>query len=102
MEILGVSGSLLRGNQHAANFAARGLLIGSGAGGAASMFGLLNPWVPAGVAGTMGSANLMARGLTDKNVVKAVSENNRVSPQALAAQFRALSAQGLLAEQPKE
>lgn len=64
-----------------ANAAARATLAGIGAGGVGALAGLLNPVVPLSFAGGVGSANLLARGLTSKRVVDAMARPGLLTPQ---------------------
>ena len=79
-----------------ANAAARGLLGAVAGGGALAGFGLLNPMVPLGAAGAMGSANLAARALTSPRVVNSMASRSYMDPALLNAQAASLVGSGLL------
>jgi hypothetical protein len=86
-----------------ANLAARGMLGAIGIGGATSYLapGIVNPWLPAGIATGMLGANLSARALTSPGVLSAMTRSGNVSPGLLGTQAIPLFSTGLLAEQPQ-
>lgn len=79
---------------------ARTVLGGIGVGGAGAAMGLVNPLVPAAAAGTVGTTNLIARGLTSKRVVDAAARQNNPSQRLTAADLAVLSNLGLLGGTP--
>lgn len=82
-----------------ANLAARGTFGAIGLGSVGALAGLVNPLVPMGAVGAVAGANLLARGLTNKNVVNAFARPDITNPRLTAAQINALAGSGLLEQQ---
>lgn len=77
----------------AANAAARATLASIGLGGAGSLAGLVNPMLPLAATGGVGSANLLARGLTSKWAVDSALRKNNLSKASQATAIRSLLTQ---------
>lgn len=79
-----------------ANLAARGLLGAVGAGGAASVAGLLSPAVPLMAGGGLLASNQLAKGLTNQKYVNSAAQRSYIDPEMLNAQALSLFGGGLL------
>jgi hypothetical protein len=81
-----------------ANAAARGTLAAIGVGGAGALAGVVAPVVPLAAAGAVGSSNILARTLSNRNLMNALARPDTPNPQLTQAQINELVSSGLLEE----